>query len=301
MATKKSASTAKKSVRKPASAAKTTTKVTTVKAVDTKRAVKPTVKSDDTMTSAAAGVSRRSLNLGRVRVPLVTGAVRELLGTFILAAVVLAVSGQSLFIMFALVAVVLMLGGVSGSHLNPAFTVAALVTKRVSATRALVYVVAQVLGALLALVVISGFVGAAPAVSQQAAAYGQSAPQVFKATEVVANKEWIILSAELLGTVIFGFAVAAALRATRVVQAGLYASGLYVASLIAGTGAAFALGAQQAQIGVGVIMNPAVAASLQALQFDVWSLVIYVVTPIVGAIVGFALHDLLDNEEEVVA
>lgn len=300
MATKKTATTTKKSARKSApTSGQTVTKVTTVKANDDKKRSTTPVSANNSSAAAVSDRPRR-FNFGTVRQPVLTSAVTEFIGTFILAAVVLAVSGQSLFVMFALVAIILMVGSVNGAHLNPAFTIAAFVTKRTSGKRAIAYVVAQVLGALLALVVMSGFVGAAPQVSQQAAAYGQAAPQLFKAAEIVGGKEWIILVAELLGTTIFAFAVAAALRAQRITQAALYASGLYVAALVAGTGAAFALGAQQSQVGVGVIMNPALAASLQALKFEVWPLVIYIVTPIVGAIIGFALSDLLRNQEETV-
>lgn len=288
MATKKTASTAKKTVRKAAPAAKkTTTKVTTVSA------------------APAAAKPARFARLRLDRAPLLASSVVEFIGTFLLASVVLAVSGQPLFVMFAMVAIVLVVGGVSGAHLNPALTIGALVTRRVSPLRALAYVVAQVLGAVMALVIMNAFVSAAPAVSEQAAAFGQSAATLYQASEVQSGKEWVLVGAELLGTTILAFAVAAALRFAKgsVQHAGVYAAGLYVAAVVAGTGAAVATTGQTAsQIGVGVILNPALAASLQALQFQVWPLVIYVVTPLVGAVLGFALSDLVKSQgEEVVA
>jgi len=197
--------------------------------------------------------------------------------------------------MFGLLAIVLLVSGLSGAHLNPALTVGALVTRRITAVRALSYVVAQVLGAILALVVLNAFVSAAPAVSEQAQAFGQAAPTVFNAPAVASGKEWVVLAAELLGSVILAFAVAAGLRRGRskVEHALLYSGGLYVAILVAGTAANY--------VGASAVMNPAVAGSLQALEFSVWPLVIYVLTPLVGAVLGFALHDVVQTENDTVA
>ena len=135
----------------------------------------------------------------------------------------------------------------------------------------------------------------APAVSEQAQAFGQAAPTVFNAPAVASGKEWVVLAAELLGSVILAFAVAAGLRRGRskVEHALLYSGGLYVAILVAGTAANY--------VGASAVMNPAVAGSLQALEFSVWPLVIYVLTPLVGAVLGFALHDVVQTENDTVA
>jgi aquaporin Z len=195
---------------------------------------------------------------------------------------------------------VLVIGGVSGAHLNPALTVGALATRRVSLARAVSYVVAQVLGALLALVVLNAFVSAAPEVSQQAQAFGQSSPTLFKAAEIAKGKEWVVLAAELLGSVVLAFGVAAALRnrvaalrgRSDVTHAFTYAGVLYLALLIGGTAANY--------VGASAIMNPAVAGSLQALKFEVWPLLVYVVTPLVGGVLGFALSDLVQSESDTI-
>lgn len=202
--------------------------------------------------------------------------------------------------MFAALAIVLVVGGVSGAHLNPALTVGALVTRRVTWARAISYIVAQVLGALLALVVLNAFISAAPEVSQQAQAFGQSSPSLFKAAEIAKGKEWVVLGAELLGSVVLAFGVAAALRnraaalrdRSDVAHAFTYAGVLYLALLLGGTAANY--------VGSSAIMNPAVAGALQALKFQAWPLIIYVVTPLVGGVLGFALSDLIQNESEAV-
>lgn len=273
MATKKAASTAKKkstNVKKSAPVAKkTTTKVTT----------------------RSASVSPLSKRFNFSRAPLLAASVAEFVGTFVLAAIVLATSGQPLFVMFGLVTVVLAVGAISGAHVNPALTVGAWATKRVDAARAVSYIVAQVLGALLALVVLNTFLDAAPAPTAEAAQYGQAAPELFKAAAIPEGKEWVVLSAELLGSVLFAFAVASAMRLReRTAAAFAVGGGLYVGLIIAGTAASY--------VGASSILNPAVAGSLQALSWSLWPILVYVVTPLVGGVAGFGLHDLLNKESQ---
>lgn len=274
MATKKTATGTKKSVKRPAkraaSSARTTTKVTTSRAA-----------------TASRGSARR---FSFSRSPLLAASVAEFVGTFLLAAVVLASAGSAVIVFFGLVAVVLAVGLVSGSHLNPAITLGAWATRRVNSVRALSYVIAQVLGALLALVVVNSFVVSAPEVSEQAAMFGQQAPSVFSFAEIVEGKEWLILAAELLGTAIFAFIFAAATRGKdRLVSAFGIGGGYFVGLAIAGY-LVSVLGAQAA------VLNPALAGSLQAISWDLWAIVAYVLAPVIGAVVGFALQDLVANE-----
>lgn len=274
MATAKSAATTKKrSVKKPASAAKkTTTRVAPAASL-----------------SAKAFGSRFKFS----RAPLVGASVAEFVGTFLLAGVVLATQGQPLFVMFGLVTIVLALGTVSGAYVNPALTIGALATRRISAVRALSYIAAQVLGAILALVVFNAFISAAPAVSEQAQAYGQSAPTLFTAADVPSGKEWVVLAAELLGSVVFAFGFAAAARqVSSTAKAFVVGGSLYLGILLAGTAATY--------VGGAAILNPAIAGSLQALTFELWPLVIYVLTPLVGAVLGFALSDMIESDSKTV-
>ena len=275
MATKKTAASTRKTVKTPApSVKKSATKVTTVKA------------------AAPAAARSRSLRFKFSRAPLLSASVAEFIGTFLLAAVVVAASGQPLFVLFAVMAVVLVVGGVSGAHLNPALTIGALATKRITLVRAISYIVAQVLGGLLALVVLNAFVSAAPEVSQEAQAYGQAPASLFSAPEIAEGKEWVVLAAELLGSVILAFGVAAALRnrAGSVAHALTYGGVLYVAVLLAGTAANY--------VGASAILNPAFAGALQALSFELWPILVFVVTPLVGGVLGFALNDLVQAESE---
>jgi aquaporin Z len=274
MATKKTASSTRKMVKKPApSVNKTSTKVTTVKAVPT---------------AATARAPRFKFS----RAPLLASSVAEFIGTFLLAGVILVASGQPLFVLFAVLAIVLTIGGVSGAHLNPVLTLGALATRRITLIRAVCYIIAQVLGALMALVIMNAFVNAAPEVSEQAQAFGQTAPTLFSAPEIEGGKEWTVLTAELLGSVVLAFGVATALRNRKgsVAHAFTYAGTVYVAAMIAGTAANY--------VGASAVLNPAVAGSLQAIKFELWPILVYVVTPLVGGVLGFALNDLLRSESE---
>lgn len=275
MATKKTASTAKKkstTKRKSAPVAKktTTTKVTT------------------SSVSSAASVSRR---FKFSQAPLLAASVAEFVGTFLLAAIVIAVSGQPLFVLFGLATIVLAIGAMSGAHVNPALTVAAWATKRIDAARAVSYVIAQVLGAILALVVLNAFLNGAPEPSAQAAQLGQAAPELFKAAAIPEGKEWFVLGAELVGMAIFGFAVASAMRMKETLSAAFtVGGGLYLGLIVAGTATSY--------VSASSILNPAIAGALQAVHWSLWPIMIYVVTPLVGAVLGFALNDLVAKESK---
>lgn len=279
MATKKAASSTKKSQnKKTTSAGQTTTKVTTVKAVESRP-----------ITREAASSSRRSFDFSRR--PLVAALIAEFVGTFIFAATVIAGQGQPILVFFALVGVVLAVGTLSRAYVNPALTIAAWVTRRMSALRALAYIVAQVLGAMLALVVLNAYVNnaAAPAAADL---YGSGAAQLFKASVLPEGKEWLILLAEVLGTAIFGFAVANATREKKERTAAAFTVGLgvFLGLMVAGSAAAF--------IGGSAILNPAVAVALQVNFLNVWTLAVYALGSTLGAVIGFALYDLLRTAEE---
>lgn len=280
MATKKTASSKKSVTRVKAAPAVSTkaksTKVTTVKAV------------------SATKSSRRLSGFSSVKTPQVGAAVAEFVGAFMLAAAYIAGQGQPVLVLFALVGVVLAVGAVSGAHTNPAITLAAWVTRKISATRAAIYVVAQVLGAMLALVVLNAFVAQADA--SQAAALGQAPAELFRAAEIMEKKEWAILFAELLGATIFGFAFASARKQLgRLTKAFTVGLGLFLALLVSGS-AAMAIG------GMTTILNPAVAVALQAIDFEsVWPVAVYVLATVVGAVAGFALNDLVNADVDTAA
>jgi aquaporin Z len=276
MATKKAATTTKKKApaKKTSSASAKSTKTTVTTA--------PVAATSSTF-SGHIQSSIRSTALWRA-----LGA--ELVGTFLLAGVVIAGQGQPIFVLFALVGIVLILGAISGSYVNPAITIGALVTRRIGWLRAIGYIVAQCLGAALAYVVLSGFIGGANAVSAQAQAYGQTAPALFAAADVakLTGKEWFIFFSEFTGAAILGLAYANATRVTRDKLAGAFTIGLgiFTALMVAVSAASY--------VGATAVINPAVAIALHAYSWaNIWPFAIYALAPAIGAVVGFVVYDLL--------
>lgn len=270
MATKAS-NTKKAPAKKVSAAAKTTKKtVTAAPAKAQKSALLRHVKD-----------SVRSVGLWRS-----LGA--EFIGTFLLASVIVAGQGQPIFVLFALVGIILLVGSVSGAHVNPAVTIAALVTRRIGWLRSVGYIAAQLLGAAFAFVVLSSFIGGAT-VSEEAALYGQAAPALYSAVDVatLAGKEWYLFFAEVVGTAILGLAVAYVLRAKDALTAAFAGGlGIFTALMVAVSAANY--------VGGTAIINPAVAISLEAYTWaTAWPFAIYAIAPVVGAIVGFILHDVI--------
>lgn len=281
MATKKAASVKKS---KPTVAKQTKTKVTTVKAV-----------AADTTPKAPAYKSRINKLSGRTG--MLGAYIAEFVGTFILAAVAVLSQGQPLFVGFALIAIVLTIGTLSGSHVNPLITVGAWVTRKISGIRALGYVVAQILGGLLAFVVVSAFVSAAPEVSSEAQMYGQQAATMFAASPIPEGKELYVFFAEMLGAAIFAFTVASALRMRpedHAARALTFGFGLFAAITIAGVAISY--------VGGSAVINPAIAFTLQAVtftdSFNLWAVLSYLISPIVGGVIGFFLYDIIRAEAD---
>lgn len=278
MATKKSAATAKKPAKKaPAKAVKaTTTKVTTKSAV-----------------------SKNTNAFSFSRSPILAASVAEFIGTALLTTAVLATQGDPIIVMFTLIAIVLSIGAASGAHVNPAITIGAWATKRIKSARAVSYLVAQVLGALMALVIANAYLGAAPAPDlSQANLLGQAqaAPELFSLAKVAEGKEWLLLAAELLGGALFGFGVAAATREKgRMAVAFTVGASLFLALLVT----SYLTGLAVAGQGSGpAVVNPAVAGALQGVSWSLWPIAIYVLASPLGAVIGFLVRDLIAKETE---
>lgn len=270
MATKKAGTTAKKTTRSKSQPAKTT--VTTVKAVETKK------------TSSRFGITDR-------RTILASALIGEFIGTFLLAAAFLVTKGEPLYMGFVLVTLVFMVGTLSGAYLNPMLTVGAWVTRKVGHLRAVSYIVAQLLGAGAAFLLLSVYIGANE--SSSAASLTQQAPSVFELNPLTDKNHWFVFGAELLGSAIFAFAVAGALRekTDRVAKAFTVGFGLFVAALVAGVAAGY--------VSANVALNPAIALAASAVDWssiDWFSVAVYLVAPLIGGIIGFALRDVVETK-----
>ncbi|HYF05110.1 MAG TPA: aquaporin [Patescibacteria group bacterium] len=189
--------------------------------------------------------------------------VAEGLGTFALAfIVVLSLGGQfpvptPILAGLSLGLMVYMVGGVSGSHINPAVTLGLWSIKVIGAKVAAGYIVAQIAGAALALWIAS-MVGVAVPSAQ-------------------GSFDLMIFGAEFVGNFFFAMGIASVVfKKTHEAVSGIVVG----ASLFFGI--AFA-----ALIGSSGILNPAVAITLSSFTLE------YILGPILGAIAGFHAYKAL--------
>lgn len=190
----------------------------------------------------------------------------EFIGTFALAYAVLAsingslaptvptavIAGLTLFL------AVLSIGGISGSHINPAVTIGLFSVNRISLRDAVSYLVMQFAGAAMAWAAVTLLLQG----------------NVLGVKDDTSN--WTIFFGELIGTLIFTFGVAAAVE-----------QGLQKISAAALVGGSLLLGIIFAAIASNGVLNPAVATAIGSAS---WA---YLFGPIVGAILGMNLQHLM--------
>ena len=227
-----------------------------------------------TRVSVASTKTARS----RLSSELVLGAlVAELAGTFVLTAALLNSGGNLIIAAVVVMVVVMAFSRLSGGHINPAITIGMWATKQISAVKAGGYVVAQILGAMLALVVVTQFVNATPPDPTT----GQQVANVFTVPELTG--QWRPVFAEALGGLVFGLAAAAAVMGRK----NSHESGFII-------GGGLLLGLILASLGSAAIVNPAVAIGLSAYDMaNLWSVLAFAIAPVAGVIAGAWLYKFL--------
>ncbi|QQS18234.1 aquaporin [Candidatus Saccharibacteria bacterium] len=163
-----------------------------------------------------------------------------------------------------LVLLVVALAGISGAVFNPALTIGLWTVRKLRTLQALSYILAQFAGAAAAWYLFVYFTKLDNAKNN-------------------GTFDTRLLVAETVGTFVFSFAIAAAIyqRVSLGLKAFMVGGGLMAGAVIASLGS------------VGVL-NPAVAFSVH--QFG-WGT--YVLGPVLGAVIGFNLYNLLFVETEV--
>ena len=173
---------------------------------------------------------------------------------------------------FGLLAAIFAFGHISGGHYNPAVTIAMVLDKRTSTVNALGYIVAQVLGALAAGIVVLVVAG------QAAVTAGATKPGT-GITEIGALILEVVLTA--------GFVVVI-LASTR--HATSLAALAIPLSLVAIHFAAVPLS--------GASVNPARSIGSAVIGGDLGSLWVYIVAPVVGALIGWGIYSFAAAEDE---
>ena len=201
--------------------------------------------------------------------------VAEFLGTGLLTMVLLgALRSQAggFFVPVAagilVVVITLAFAGISGAVINPAITIALWSVRKLRALQAVAYIVAQ-------------FAGAAAAwyLFVYITKYDTSMLTHEKVTEMLPRP----MIAEAFGTFIFALAIAAAVyqRFRLSTKAWTFGIGLMA-------------GAWVASLAAGGFLNPALAFGLQ--QWNIW---VYMLGPVLGAVLGMNLYNLLFVETEM--
>jgi len=201
--------------------------------------------------------------------------VGEFLGTFLLTMVVLGALRSQAGNYFVAVAaglivaiMTVVIGGISGAVLNPAITIALWSVRKLRGLQALLYIIVQFAGAWAAWLMFVYITKLDPSVITHD-----------KITELSVRP----LLAEALGTFIFAFAIAGALyqKLKPSLKAWTIGSGL-------------TLGAWVASLASAAFLNPAVALGIQQ-----WNIYTYMLAPVLGAVLGMNLYNLLFVQTEV--
>lgn len=198
--------------------------------------------------------------------------VGEFLGTTALTLIVLAISHSQLSLSYFIATaaglmvalMTLALAGISGAVFNPAMTIGLWTVRKLRTTQAIAYLIVQIAG------------GAA---AWELFLYLTKVSGVHNSGTYSAR----VLVAEVIGTFIFAFGWAAAIYQ----RFNLFAKA-------AAIGGSLTAGALVASLGSAGFMNPAVALGLRQ-----WGWGTYVLGPVLGAIIGFNLYNLLFVETEL--
>ncbi len=187
----------------------------------------------------------------------------EALGAGMLSLVVgLAVAGSSAVFTPLLAALTLALfvysiGHVSGAHINPAVTAGLWSIGKIKSEEALKYMLAQFIGAGVALVALGSLVG--------------------EGLKMSGANDVSVLAAELVGTAIFTFGIASVVFG----KAPSVMSGLVIGwSLLLGI-------MVSAMLGASGVLNPAVALALGTFNVS------YILGPVLGSVLGMQLYKRL--------
>ena len=224
--------------------------------------------------------------------PKIWGAlIGELIGTMLITMFMLTLGfNNPLYLVIVMIGVYAVIVGISGANLNPLITAGMMATRRMSAIRGVLYMLAQVLGAWIGLIIINAF--------------RLSSGTVYELPimeEITGDTFWTIALIELMGAAIIAFCFARSLRYVRrnplvfsIAVTSAVTLAIVTGSIISGffeySGNTF-------------MFNPATALMYQILPTTAdgfgelaalagLALAAYVAIPMIGGIVGFYLSDI---------
>lgn len=296
MANQKPKKSGKKSASQPAAkkettAVKETVKKETVKTAST--AVASNVASEKPMKGFFARKYDQNENILTIfKSPRIWGAlIGEAVGTMLFVMLMLTLGAQPLYLLIAAACIYVAVVGLSGANLNPIVTVGMMATRRMSAIRGVLYMLAQLLGGWIALIIINAFrLGS-----------GTSLP-LPEMSELTGETFWAVALVELMGAIIIAFCYARATRYARkspLTFALTVTSGITLAVILALVIAQSFFGFSEESF----IFNPVAALMYQILpttaenfgelaQKAGLAVAAYILLPVVGGVIGFYISDV---------
>ena len=234
--------------------------------------------------------------------PRIWGALAgELIGTMFITILLLTLGiYQPLYVFFGVIGVTLAVFSLSGAHLNPALTAGMMATRRVSAIRGILYMVAQVVGAWLGLIIVNAFRMA-----------GETKVDLPALTAVETSNLWKLFAVEFLGvfTLAFFFNRAQEYKSRRnaFTYAAIIGGGMVLAVLFA-----IVMSSNFFKISNNFILNPAVAIMYQIFPTSAENfgtliskvgleILVFILAPIVASVLAFFIGDIataLAGEDE---
>lgn len=226
------------------------------------------------------------------KTPRIWGALlAELIGTMLIVMFLLLLDLNPQYLILALVGVYAAVVGLSSANLNPLITAGMMATRRMSAIRGVLYMLAQVLGAWLGLIVINAFrLGSG------------TAQELTMMSEVTGETFWAVALIELMGAIMIAFFFARALKMARKSPIG------FAVTVTSGMTLAAIIGIMVSQgffaMSNNFVFNPAAALMYQILPTTAdgfgelaglagLALAAYVLIPIIGGIIGFFISDIV--------
>ena len=216
----------------------------------------------------------------------------EAIGTMLVSMLLLTIgmSNAVLYAFFVGVAISAATVSLSGAHLNPIITAGMMASRRISAIRGVLYILAQIIGAWLGFMVANAFLLAG----------GSEDYSLFQMEAIAGDTFWGVLFMELVGALIIGFLFSRAWRYHRkqpLVFAIIVAAGIALPYLLCTFFAGYLGLSVTASTASFFIFNPAEALMYQILpssadsfgelmQLMSLALTAYVIVPLVGGIAG---------------
>lgn len=261
----------------------TKTKIAKVESISTAKSSKNV--------SAKIAAPFKFINKKIRKMPIVSEVAAEFIGTFLLVIMVFSVQNQPLYIAFAMIGIVLLLGKISGAYVNPAMVAGAWITRKIKSLRAVSYMLAEIFGAVVAWLTVNAF-----ATSAYKSYSITVADYLLHSETVKSGSEWLVFFAELLGTLILALGVSVAIRSRKsnIKAACAYGFAILIALIFSGWATSALLSGSYTSLS---FLNPALAIAASALSWNIWPIAIFVIAPVIGGILGFGIMELINTND----